>query len=126
MGSLPWAFMLDNAAPVQVLRLLVLLRLFRVVSTLRLMKEINRHSTSDMFEWIEYRMGKTNFALTRLTLVTLLILHWTACTFYYASSWNNFSSDTWVYKKLLVAQAGNDYKDAPYWKRYIYAFYWVS
>lgn len=36
------------------------------------------------------------------SLAALMVLHWSACLFYFAASWRDFDSLTWVYRWDLV------------------------
>jgi hypothetical protein len=52
-------------------------------------------------------MGRSNFRLLKFSLLAFSLLHWSACLFYYAASWNNFNENTWVYKAGLVTAISN-------------------
>ena len=100
--------------------------MWRLIKLFRLLKELNKISSKHIFNWLEDTMGRYNYSLASLALIAMSLLHWAACSFYFAASWNDFNEDTWVYHEDLVPNVWDEYTDAPYWKRYIYALYWAT
>ncbi len=79
---------------------------------------------------MEDALGKSTVRMLKLGLVAFAAMHWAACAFYYAASWNNFDSDTWVYHASLVPVLSPDGQvlvgyDASNAKKYLYSLYWA-
>lgn len=126
--ALPWIWMAaaSSLGPVQAARVVIFFRLFRVIIMLRLLKELNKHNTNDVFEYIERWMGKSLFSVLKIVFVSIILLHWTACSWYFCASWSNFDKDSWVYEQNLVPNAKDDYHEASYFTKYIFSLYWAS
>lgn len=129
-SSLPWDNMLQNSnlTIIKVLRLVRISHTFYRFRTLKL-RNMRGFQEQNVIFIVESVLGTTILSLLKLLSLAILILHWAACLFYYSSSWNNFSSITWVYRQGLVPGTWNGNtvnSTASLDVRYLYSLYFTT
>jgi hypothetical protein len=51
---------------------------------------------------LEDLLGKSTLRLINLVVLAIGMVHWGACLFYFSASWENFDTNTWVYRQGLT------------------------
>lgn len=103
--SIPWEFVVNvnsgnRSRDVQAARMMRILRIWRLVMLIRLMKELSKQNTKNVFDYVAKVLGRNIYAMAKLGLVVVCLIHWAGCSFYWASSWTNFDENTWVYHQV--------------------------
>jgi hypothetical protein len=129
-SSLPWDNMLDKSdlSVLKVLRLIRIWHTFQRFQRLKL-RNMKGFQEQNIIVIIESILGTTILSFLKLFFLSFLIIHWAGCFFYWSSSWNNFSSNTWVYRQGLVPGTWNGVQvntTAPLDVRYLYSIYFTT
>lgn len=87
--------------------LLKLLRLVRISHTFYCfrdlkLKNMRGFQEKNIIVILESVLGSILLSLLKLFFLSILVVHWAACLFFWSASWNSFTSNTWVYRAGLV------------------------
>lgn len=101
------------------LKLAKLPRLYRLVKFVRLFKIVSKLKSR---KWISAFAEKANFSLASLRslkflIILMLLLHLTACAWYYVEVVEDFHPDTWISRQNLQNKSVGDY--------YLWCLYWA-